>query len=99
MPRQDPRERIKNFDEVPFGYDTETAVRKRTDACSAKDADPLRMPCGSGHTAFIKCIQEKFDEGKKKLKERITSRLSADVFARRKASANPSASEAKKDSL
>ena len=28
MPEQDPRERIKNFDEVPFGYDQETAVKE-----------------------------------------------------------------------
>ena len=36
MPEQDPKERIKNFDEVPFGYDAETAVKEQRAVSSAR---------------------------------------------------------------
>jgi glutamate synthase (NADPH/NADH) small chain len=43
MPEQDPKERIKNFDEVPYGYSKETAIEeaKRCIQCKNK-------PCTKG---------------------------------------------------
>jgi len=72
MPEQDPRERIKNFDEVPFGYDAETAVKEANRCLQCKDAKCVEgCPVEVDIPAFIKCIQEeKFDEGIKKLKEK-----------------------------
>lgn len=72
MPEQDPRERIKNFNEVPFGYDAETAVKEANRCLQCKDAKCVEgCPVEVSIPAFIKLIQEeKFDEGIKKLKEK-----------------------------
>ena len=72
MPEQDPRERIKNFDEVPFGYDQETAVKEAMRCLQCKDAKCVEgCPVEVDIPGFIKLIQEeKFDEGIKKLKEK-----------------------------
>ena len=72
MPEQDHKERIKNFDEVPFGYDAETAVREAVRCLQCKDAKCIEgCPVEVDIPAFIKLIaEEKFDEGIKKLKEK-----------------------------
>ncbi|NMB41582.1 MAG: NADPH-dependent glutamate synthase [Firmicutes bacterium] len=72
MPEQDPKERIKNFDEVPFGYDAETAVKEATRCLQCKKAECVEgCPVEVDIPAFIKLIAEKkFDEGIKKLKEK-----------------------------
>jgi glutamate synthase (NADPH) small chain len=43
MPEQDPAERIHNFDEVPHGYDAETAVREAQRCLECK-----QQPCVGG---------------------------------------------------
>lgn len=71
MPEQKPDERVNNFLEVPFGYDSETAMREaeRCLACKTR-------PCVAGCPVevaipeFIKLISEgKFIEAAWKLKE------------------------------
>lgn len=72
MPKQDPKERIKNFSEVALGYTPELAVTeaKRCISCP-------RRPCVSGCPVnvdipdFIRLIAEgKFIEAAKKIKEK-----------------------------
>ena len=59
MPEQDPRERIKNFDEVPFGYDQETAVKEAMRCLQCKDAKCVEgCPVEVDIPGFIKLIQE-----------------------------------------
>lgn len=72
MPEQDHRERIKNFNEVPFGYDAETAVKEAYRCLQCKDAKCVEgCPVEVDIPGFIKYIQEEnFDEGIKKLKEK-----------------------------
>lgn len=43
MPEQDPKKRIKNFDEVPFGYDEETAIAEAQRCLQCKN-----RPCVEG---------------------------------------------------
>ena len=60
MREQDPKERIKNFNEVPYGYDEEEAVVEASRCLQCKKA-----PCVSGCPAeidipaFIKAIKER----------------------------------------
>jgi len=72
MPEQEPKERIKNFDEVPYGYDAETAVKEAARCLQCKEAKCVEgCPVEVDIPAFIKLITEgKFDEGIKKLKEK-----------------------------
>jgi glutamate synthase (NADPH/NADH) small chain len=73
MPEQDPRERIKNFNEVPFGYDAETAVKEANRCLAMQKCHPALKGCPVevDIPGFIKLIQEEnFDEGIKKLKEK-----------------------------
>ena len=64
MREQDPKERIKNFNEVPYGYNEDEAVTEATRCLQCK-----KRPCVAGCPAeidipaFIKAISEKqFDE-------------------------------------
>ncbi len=72
MPEQDHAERIKNFNEVPFGYDAETAVKEAMRCLQCKDPACVEgCPVEVDIPAFIKLIQEeRFAEGIKKLKEK-----------------------------
>ena len=59
MPEQPPKERIKNFKEVPYGYSNETAIEeaKRCLQCKNKpcmDGCPVEIDI----PGFIKCIAE-----------------------------------------
>jgi glutamate synthase (NADPH/NADH) small chain len=71
MPHQDPKERIKNFNEVALGYSTEQAVAEAKRCIQCKK--PLCIggcPVEIDIPAFIKYIAEgKFDKAAEKLKE------------------------------
>ena len=43
MPEQEPKERIKNFKEVPYGYDKETAIEEAKRCLQCKN-----KPCMEG---------------------------------------------------
>lgn len=69
---QDPKKRIKNFNEVALGYSLEDALKEASRCLQCKDS-----PCVSGCpvnieiSAFIKLIKEaKFGEAIKKIKEK-----------------------------
>ncbi|HHH80072.1 MAG TPA: NADPH-dependent glutamate synthase [Thermoplasmatales archaeon] len=71
MPEQPPKERIHNFDEVPLGYDEETAV-KEAERCLQCKPKPCTKGCpvGINIPEFIKCIKERrFDDAIKVIKE------------------------------
>jgi len=57
MPEQDPKKRIKNFNEVPYGYDKETAIEEAKRCLQCK-----KKPCTEGCPVeidipeFIACI-------------------------------------------
>jgi glutamate synthase (NADPH/NADH) small chain len=63
MPEQDPRERVRNFDEVPIGQDKETAILEAKRCLQCKPG-PNRKLCKDGCPveidipAFIKQVQE-----------------------------------------
>ncbi len=71
MPKQEPFERIKNFDEVALGYPEDLAVEEasRCLACKkplCKDGCPVAIDI----SGFIQCIADRrFAEGVKKIKE------------------------------
>lgn len=71
MPEQSPAKRIKNFSEVPIGYDEETAVREAERCLQCKkplcvQGCPVQVPIPE----FIKLItQRKFIEASLKIKE------------------------------
>jgi len=71
MPKQNPWERIKNFDEVALGYPTEAAVQEASRCLQCKK--PLcnqGCPVGIDIPSFIKCIVNgDFSSGIKKIKE------------------------------
>ncbi len=71
MPGQPPEERVKNFLEVPYGYDSDTAMREAERCLQCKKA-----PCVGGCPVrvqipeFIKLVsEEKFVEAAWKIKE------------------------------
>jgi len=71
MPEQDPKARIGNFDEVPYGYSAETAIieAKRCIQCK-KPSCVAGCPVDVDIPGFIKLIAEgKFIEAAWKLKE------------------------------
>jgi len=57
MPEQDPKKRIKNFNEVPYGYDAKTAIEEAKRCLKCK-----KKPCTEGCPVeidipdFIECI-------------------------------------------
>jgi glutamate synthase (NADPH/NADH) small chain len=71
MPKQNPWERIKNFDEVALGYPIQTAVEEASRCLQCKK--PLcnqGCPVGIDIPAFIKCIVDgDFGSGIRKIKE------------------------------
>ncbi len=72
MKEQQPEERIKNFDEVPYGYDVEIAVEEANRCLECKH-EPCRKGCPVeiDIPAFISLIKEKrFEESIHKLKEK-----------------------------
>ena len=68
MPEQDPKERVRNFDEVPIGQDKETAILEAKRCLQCKPS-PNRKICMDGCPveidipAFIKQLQEGNLEG------------------------------------
>jgi glutamate synthase (NADPH/NADH) small chain len=76
MPEQDPRERIKNFNEVALGYDLETAKAEaeRCLQCKKKEGQMICIdgcPVGIDIPGFIKCIaEERLDDAVDVLKEK-----------------------------
>jgi len=76
MPEQDPKERIKNFNEVPLGQDEQTAILE-AQRCLQCKRSPNRKVCMDGCPveidipSFIKKVQEgKFDEAIKILRQK-----------------------------
>ena len=71
MPKQNPWERIKNFDEVALGYLTRTAVEEASRCLQCKK--PLCNQCcpvGIDIPGFIKCIVDgDYASGIRKIKE------------------------------
>jgi len=71
MPKQNPWERIKNFDEVALGYAVQTAVEEASRCLQCKK--PLcnqGCPVGIDIPGFIKCVVERnFAASIKKIKE------------------------------
>ncbi len=72
MPEQSPKKRIKNFKEVPYGYDKETSIEeaKRCLQCKNKpcmDGCPVEIDI----PGFIKCIAEgDFDKAAEVVKDK-----------------------------
>jgi glutamate synthase (NADPH/NADH) small chain len=71
MPEQPPKDRIKNFEEVPFGLTPEQAVLEAKRCLQCKKPRCVDgCPVGVNIPAFIKLVAEgKFDEACKKIKE------------------------------
>ncbi len=71
MPKQDHHERIKNFEEVAYGYPVETAVEEASRCLSCKTAPCNKgCPVGIDIPGFIKCIVARdFAAGIRKIKE------------------------------
>jgi len=60
MREQDPKERIKNFNEVPYGYSEEEAVREASRCLGCKSAPCVKgCPAEIDIPAFINAIKEK----------------------------------------
>ena len=60
MREQDPKLRIKNFEEVPYGYDEEEAVKEASRCLQCKNPPCVKgCPAEIDIPAFIKAIQEK----------------------------------------
>jgi glutamate synthase (NADPH/NADH) small chain len=72
MPEQDPKERIKNFDEVPLGYSKEQAVEEAKRCLQCKDPPCMAgCPVGVDIPAFIKHIaDEEFDKAIEVIREK-----------------------------
>jgi glutamate synthase (NADPH/NADH) small chain len=64
MPEQDPKERIRNVNEVPFGYSEEQAIQEAARCLQCKNAPCIKgCPVEINIPAFIKAIGErKFQE-------------------------------------
>jgi glutamate synthase (NADPH) small chain len=59
MPEQTPDERKKNFNEVPFGYSSEMAVREAQRCLQCKKPSCMEgCPVGVDVPGFIRCIRE-----------------------------------------
>jgi glutamate synthase (NADPH/NADH) small chain len=72
MPKQDPKVRRKNFNEVALGYNEEQALAEANRCLQCKNAPCVKgCPVEIDIPAFIKLIRErKFDEAIKKIKEK-----------------------------
>jgi len=72
MPKQEPFERIKNFDEVALGYTVELAHEEASRCLACKKPRCVEgCPVGIDIPAFIQCMLEAdFSGGIKKIKER-----------------------------
>jgi len=71
MPKQEPFERIRNFDEVALGYTEELALEEASRCLKCKKPTcRAGCPVGIKIPEFIQCIAEgKFEAGIKKIKE------------------------------
>ena len=72
MPKQEPFERIRNFDEVALGY-TPTLAREEAARCLAckKPRCIEGCPVGIDIPAFVRCVlEDDFSGGARKIKER-----------------------------
>ncbi|MEF8878826.1 MAG: NADPH-dependent glutamate synthase [Candidatus Thermoplasmatota archaeon] len=59
MPEQNPEERTKNFDEVPLGYDKETAIEEAKRCLQCKNKPCMEgCPVGIDIPDFIECVAE-----------------------------------------
>ncbi len=59
MPEQPPKERIKNFKEVPYGYSNETAIEEAKRCLQCKNKPCMEgCPVEIDIPGFIKCIAE-----------------------------------------
>ncbi len=75
MPKElDPKERVKHFKEVTFGYDEETAIREANRCLQCKKPTCIAgCPINNDIPAFIKLLSEKkFEEGYWKIRETST---------------------------
>lgn len=72
MPEQDPKERIKNFNEVPLGYTKEQAIDEAKRCLNCKDPPCIRgCPVEINIPKFIKYIAEgEFDKAIQEIKEK-----------------------------
>ncbi|MDI6708436.1 MAG: NADPH-dependent glutamate synthase [Candidatus Thermoplasmatota archaeon] len=72
MPEQEPKERIKNFNEVALGYDDELAVQEATRCLQCKKPECVKgCPVEIDIPGFIKLIKDKDFQGAiDKLKEK-----------------------------
>ena len=72
MPEQEPKERIKNFNEVALGYDEEDAVKEAGRCLACKKPVCVKgCPVEIDIPSFISFIKErKFDEAISKIKEK-----------------------------
>ena len=82
MPEQPPRERIQNFEEVPLGYDEETAIKEAERCLQCKNRPCSKScPVGVDIPEFINKIREgKFEEAiaiikKKNILPAVTGRV------------------------
>ena len=82
MPEQPPKERIHNFDEVPLGYDEETAIKEAERCLQCKNRPCSKScPVGVDIPEFINKIREgKFEEAiaiikKKNILPAVTGRV------------------------
>jgi glutamate synthase (NADPH/NADH) small chain len=71
MPEQDPKERIRNVNEVPFGYSEEQALQEAARCLQCKNAPCIKgCPVAINIPAFIKAIcEKKFQESINIIKE------------------------------
>jgi glutamate synthase (NADPH/NADH) small chain len=72
MPEQDPKERIKNFKEVPYGYSPEVAVEEAKRCLQCKDKPCMRgCPVEIDIPGFIKLIRQgEFEKAYELIKEK-----------------------------
>ena len=71
MPQQSPEERVKNFNEVPLGYDEETAIAEAQRCIGCKNPKCVAgCPVGINIPEFIRLIAEgKFSESARVMRE------------------------------
>ena len=72
MPEQPPKERVKNFKEVPYGYDKETAIEEAKRCLQCKNKPCIEgCPVEIDIPGFIACIAEgDFDKAAEVVKEK-----------------------------
>jgi len=72
MPKRDPKERIKDFNEVALGYNEELAIEEANRCLQCKNPTCIKgCPVGVNIPEFIKLIKEKkFEEAAIKIREK-----------------------------